>query len=135
MIGLVMFQKGQRLCLVVAILVIASAPLRAQEPADAATSSVEIGDPSRVTPPAGGISSSDSGSRPSSDTGVPRVLAYGAILKKVKKEVPGDIVNVSLKLRQRGQWTYEFTVLDRQGRSTRLLVNAQTAAILSKTRR
>jgi uncharacterized membrane protein YkoI len=82
-------------------------------------------------------SSHQSGRSSSSSTDVPgksRVLAYGNILKQVKKSVPGDIVKVLLLQRQRNIWTYEFTILDSSGRLTNVAVNAQTAAIISKSR-
>jgi uncharacterized membrane protein YkoI len=78
---------------------------------------------------------SDSHSSSVSGSTSQRVLSYGNILKQVKKSAPGDIVKVALLQKQRGVWTYEFEILDTAGKLTKVSVNAQTAAILSKTGR
>ncbi len=86
----------------------------------------------RTSPP--GTQSENHGS--SINSAAPqRVLSYGNILKQVKKAAPGDIVKVALLQKQRGVWTYEFDILDAAGKVTKISVNAQTAAIISKSGR
>jgi uncharacterized membrane protein YkoI len=87
------------------------------------------------TPSSSSSPQSDSHSSSSAEAFPQRVLSYGNILKQVKKASPGDIVKVALLQRQRGVWTYEFEILDNSGKLTKISVNAQTAAIISKTRR
>jgi uncharacterized membrane protein YkoI len=56
-----------------------------------------------------------------------RTVKYALILKNVKQEFPGDIVNVRLqKSGGSSGWKYEFTILDRKGQYTLVTYNALT---------
>ena len=59
------------------------------------------------------------------------ILPLSAIIAKLEKDFPGQIVEVELE-RENGQWIYEIKLLQRDGYRQKLKVDAKSAAVISK---
>ena len=59
------------------------------------------------------------------------VLSLQAVLERVQRKHPGDVLEVELE-REGGRWVYELKLLQRDGTLLRLDVDARTADILKK---
>ena len=59
------------------------------------------------------------------------ILPLSAIILKLEKDFPGQIVEVDLE-RENGQWIYEIKLLQRDGYRQKLKVDAKSAAVISK---
>lgn len=59
------------------------------------------------------------------------ILPLSAIILKLEKDFPGQIVEVELE-RENGQWIYEIKLLQRDGYRQKLKVDAKSAAVISK---
>lgn len=62
-----------------------------------------------------------------------QILPLKAIMARVEREAPGEVLEVELEQQDRGVWVYEFKVLQPGGVLTRLKLDARTGALL-KTR-
>lgn len=62
-----------------------------------------------------------------------QILPLKAILARVEREAPGEVLEVELEQQDRGVWVYELKVLQPGGVLTRLKLDARTGALL-KTR-
>lgn len=59
------------------------------------------------------------------------ILPLSAIIAKLEKDFPGQIVEVELE-RKNGQWIYEIKLLQKDGYRQKLKVDAKSAAVISK---
>ena len=59
------------------------------------------------------------------------VLSLQAVLERVQRKHPGDVLEVELE-REHGRWVYELKLLQRDGTLLRLDVDARTAEVLKK---
>lgn len=59
------------------------------------------------------------------------VLSLQAVLERVQRKHPGDVLEVELE-REGTRWVYELKLLQRDGTLLRLDVDAKTADILKK---
>lgn len=57
------------------------------------------------------------------------VLPLRAILDKVARDYPGEVVEVELE-REHGTWIYEIELIDADGRLVKLEIDAGSAAVL-----
>ncbi|WP_332672698.1 PepSY domain-containing protein [Aromatoleum sp.] len=57
------------------------------------------------------------------------VLPLRAILDKVARDYPGDVVEVELE-REHGTWIYEIELIGGDGRLVKLEIDARSAAVL-----
>ena len=62
-----------------------------------------------------------------------QILPLKAILARVEREAPGEVLEVELEQQDHGAWVYELKVLQPGGVLTRLKLDARTGALL-KTR-
>ena len=63
------------------------------------------------------------------------VRPFGWLLKRLKKEVPGDVVKVRLRHQKSDVWTYDVTILNQSGRYVMVSLNAATGVIISRKNR
>lgn len=59
------------------------------------------------------------------------VLSLQAVLERVQRQHPGDVLEVELE-REGGRWVYELKLLQKGGTLLRLDVDARTAEVLKK---
>jgi uncharacterized membrane protein YkoI len=62
-----------------------------------------------------------------------QILPLKAILARVEREVPGEVLEVELEQQDDGVWLYELKVLQSGGALTKLKLDARTGTVL-KTR-
>jgi uncharacterized membrane protein YkoI len=58
------------------------------------------------------------------------ILALSAILGKLEKDYPGQIIEVELE-REKGQWIYEIKLLQKNGLRQKIKVDAKSASVIS----
>ncbi len=58
------------------------------------------------------------------------ILALSAILGKLEKDYPGQIIEVELE-REKGQWIYEIKLLQKNGLRQKIKVDAKSATVIS----
>ena len=58
------------------------------------------------------------------------ILPMAHLLERVRKQVPGEIVDVELE-REDGRWAYEFKVIDGRGRLLEVTVDARTGRVFA----
>lgn len=58
------------------------------------------------------------------------ILPIANLLERLKTRVPGEVVGVEFKS-EKGQWVYEFKIIDANGRLLEVYVDARSGAILS----
>ena len=58
-----------------------------------------------------------------------QVLPLPAVLERLQREVPGQVLEVELEQKQSG-WIYEIKLLTPAGQLTKVLLDAQTAQVL-----
>jgi Peptidase propeptide and YPEB domain len=59
-----------------------------------------------------------------------QILPLKAILARVEREAPGEVLEVELEQQDSGVWVYELKVLQRGGVLTKLKLDARTGAVL-----
>ena len=62
------------------------------------------------------------------------ILPLSAILTRLEKDYPGQIVEVELE-REKGQWIYEIKLLQKDGLRQKLKVDAKNADVISDKRK
>ncbi len=58
-----------------------------------------------------------------------QVLPLPAVLERLQREVPGQVLEVELE-QKRGVWIYEFKLLTPDGQISKVVLDAQTAQVL-----
>jgi uncharacterized membrane protein YkoI len=64
-----------------------------------------------------------------------QILPLKAILARVEREAPGDVLEVELEQQDSGAWVYELKVLQAGGVLTKLKLDARTGAVLKSRSR
>lgn len=64
-----------------------------------------------------------------------QILPLKAILARVEREAPGDVLEVELEQQDSGTWVYELKVLQAGGVLTKLKLDARTGAVLKSRSR
>lgn len=62
------------------------------------------------------------------------ILPLSAILTKLEKDYPGQIVEVELE-REKGRWMYEIKLLQKDGLRQKIKVDAKNADVISDKRK
>lgn len=62
------------------------------------------------------------------------ILPLSAILTRLEKDYPGQIVEVELE-REKGRWMYEIKLLQKDGLRQKLKVDAKNADVISDKRK
>jgi uncharacterized membrane protein YkoI len=62
------------------------------------------------------------------------ILPLSAILTKLEKDYPGQIIEVELE-REKGRWIYEIKLLQKNGLRQKLKIDAKTAVVISDKRK
>ena len=64
-----------------------------------------------------------------------QILPLKAILARVEREAPGEVLEVELEQQDSGAWVYELKVLQAGGVLTKLKLDARTGAVLKSRSR
>ena len=64
-----------------------------------------------------------------------QILPLKAILARVEREAPGEVLEVELEQQDSGTWVYELKVLQAGGVLTKLKLDARTGAVLKSRSR